>query len=600
MLLYAWFEQINQMPFNNGINFIGKFDFDYHPTEKKLILTENDKFIPNFYGKNINDIRVLVGENGVGKTQLCKHLFRALSNPTNLKDGILIYMSKNNIYIQNGEKAIHTIIFEQSPYELKNGNKEIVINQYTLYINQIADCKLITPFFVTNAFAPIELGHSMQFEPENYRSPAYCMQKAIQWEQKRYGIQMGEYIHNNSSIFANAKTNSVLTEYQIYQNRLFIANYLTADNIPIFKKVKIYNEFTMNIRPFEGEIPSAQVDRNLKEECINIADKFRSLKENRTGILENAYILLLEETYLYFPGIRKLIEIQLSKWKPTDTCIIEPKFNDELLNLMQENISKNKQTNPVAGKWKWLEQIEGAFKQLEKWQNTPKKKDLFQYKMDTYKFENENGRKLLDFYYELLKKNDDFWKRTIGFNLNSASSGEIAAINLFSYITDIFLSLNQIQEESTFFIIIDEIDIGLHPKWQQQILQYLVEFLEQKFTKYNFQILITSHSPIFLSDIPNDKVYQIKMQNNIMQMDVCKNTTFGANIYNLFYDGFFMDEGTIGTFSQKKINNVISWLSENNKNKISQDEVEYIINSIGEPVVKENLRYMFKQHMSDS
>ena len=60
-----------------------------------------------------------------------------------------------------------------------------------------------------------------------------------------------------------------------------------------------------------------------------------------------------------------------------------------------------------------------------------------------------------------------------------------------------------------------------------------------------------------------------------------------------------MDEGTIGTFSQKKINNVISWLSENNKNKISQDEVEYIINSIGEPVVKENLRYMFKQHMSD-
>ena len=48
------------------------------------------------------------------------------------------------------------------------------------------------------------------------------------------------------------------------------------------------------------------------------------------------------------------------------------------------------------------------------------------------------------------------------------------------------------------------------------------------------------------------------MHNNIMQIDICKNTTFGANIYNLFYDGFFMDEGTIGTFSQKKINNVIS------------------------------------------
>lgn len=220
--------------------------------------------------------------------------------------------------------------------------------------------------------------------------------------------------------------------------------------------------------------------------------------------------------------------------------------------------------------------------------------------MDTYNFEDKNGRKLLDFYYEILKDNNAFWKRAIGFKLNSASSGKIAVINLFSYITDIFFSLKKIQEKSTFFIIIDEIDIGLHPKWQQQILQYLVEFLEQKYSKYNFEILITSHSPIFLSDIPGDKIYQIREQNNILQMDICKNTTFGANIYDLFYDGFFMKEGTIGIFSQKKINAVISWLNGNNKNEISQDEIEYIINSIGEPVVKEKLKYMFKQHLNNS
>lgn len=98
MLLYAWFKEINQIPFYQGLSFFGKFDIDYHPIEKKLIFAENNKFISNFYGKNINDIRVIVGENGAGKTQLCKYLFKLLSKPNSLKTDILIYMSKNNIY----------------------------------------------------------------------------------------------------------------------------------------------------------------------------------------------------------------------------------------------------------------------------------------------------------------------------------------------------------------------------------------------------------------------------------------------------------------------------------------------------------------------
>lgn len=71
--------------------------------------------------------------------------------------------------------------------------------------------------------------------------------------------------------------------------------------------------------------------------------------------------------------------------------------------------------------------------------------------------------------------------------------------------------------------------------------------------------------------------------------------TFGTNIYNLFYDGFFMDEGTIGNFAQDKIDAVISWLQGRGEKEFSQKEVDCMIEYIGEPVVRDRLRAMSRQ-----
>ena len=69
--------------------------------------------------------------------------------------------------------------------------------------------------------------------------------------------------------------------------------------------------------------------------------------------------------------------------------------------------------------------------------------------------------------------------------------------------------------------------------------------------------------------------------------------TFGANIYSLLSDSFFM-RGTIGEFAKTKIEWVLHVL-DNNEGEIEGEilnEINYIIDSIGEPLIKMQLESM--------
>lgn len=53
----------------NGILLNSKYDIKYDSTNRKLSIKRNDDYIDRFWGKNIYDAMVVVGENGSGKTE---------------------------------------------------------------------------------------------------------------------------------------------------------------------------------------------------------------------------------------------------------------------------------------------------------------------------------------------------------------------------------------------------------------------------------------------------------------------------------------------------------------------------------------------------
>ncbi len=106
----------------------------------------------------------------------------------------------------------------------------------------------------------------------------------------------------------------------------------------------------------------------------------------------------------------------------------------------------------------------------------------------------------------------------------------------------------------------------------------MIDFLEYFHKK--FHLVLTSHSPFVLSDIPKENVIFLEKDEKTGN---CKNVTseinintFGANIHTLLSHGFFMKDGLMGEFAKEKIQSIIKYHEEiENKEIIEDYKIEY-------------------------
>ena len=182
-------------------------------------------------------------------------------------------------------------------------------------------------------------------------------------------------------------------------------------------------------------------------------------------------------------------------------------------------------------------------------------------------------------------------------------------------------------------MIYDEIELYYHPELQKKFLNYLLsEIKKQNIENISgINILLITHSPFILSDIPKQNIlylktkeikknkdgHIIKEQISIPQNLDDKNS-FGANITDLLADSFFINDGLIGDFAKDKIQITLEWLkNEANKQKVvfvldnkiilpefnsREAEVSYhkqVIELIDEPLVRHKLKSLFIEFISE-
>lgn len=107
-------------------------------------------------------------------------------------------------------------------------------------------------------------------------------------------------------------------------------------------------------------------------------------------------------------------------------------------------------------------------------------------------------------------------------------------------------------------ILIDESELHLHPDWQKKFIRLLCNLLSHK--EYKRKIIITSHSPFLISDLPKQNIIFLKKGKQVQGTE--KKQTFGANIHTLLSDSFFMEDGLMGEFAKGKINEIINFHKE--------------------------------------
>lgn len=148
-----------------------------------------------------------------------------------------------------------------------------------------------------------------------------------------------------------------------------------------------------------------------------------------------------------------------------------------------------------------------------------------------------------------------------------------------------------------FNIIIDEVELCLHPDYQRSYLYwllYILERLNMKDALCRYNIMLVTHSPFVLSDIPRGNILYLENGHVASEKESFVNP-FGANVNDILRQSFFMDKGFMGEFVRKKILSLLDFLTNPDSREIWDSETaKFFIESIGEPLIKERLKDMLK------
>ena len=198
-------------------------------------------------------------------------------------------------------------------------------------------------------------------------------------------------------------------------------------------------------------------------------------------------------------------------------------------------------------------------------------------------------------------------------SFSDMSTGELRFIDFFADLYEIFnkdlgteAGRGKI-ENQTMILLFDEPDSCLHPEWARQFVYALNSILNVKpFAEksINYQIILTTHSPIMLSDIPSEHIICMEgkeesgeNEEKSRKIEVHKaDFGFASNIYDIMKSSFFMEK-YFGEFASRFVDDLTSKCSKLEEDILAGKTEDYNdrrrelvagIELIGEPRLRQN------------
>ena len=538
-LVYLWVEDYKNIQ-KQGFNFSPRFNCVYDGDSNQLIIDENNDYIENFFGNNIN-ITAIVGKNGSGKSNLLELIADLEHWATRNTRLFCITIDKGiqKLYHLNFDtEIICTPNIEQE--EINRGEKDR-----------------------NSSISITEIGISFSY------------------------LTLSPFLHNINSFYSCGSNMDFLSIYNYknnFNNTTFnfdsfflalipkIANILDSKVVRGFFGINAKPDYlVLEINKSIEEIFPSDFDKILKKSTLRLSSDTTYMRN--VALNDLLVIKDIQELHKKIDEKRQLITEKLEELKdklqkdeskfpivelasPTKTAydkMTDP-YNDSVFDAIRnstedEHITKKMNrlaTNRISSNKKKIEAATEEMKKLE------------------------------EIHFSFAK--DD--------NIYYFSTGELVLL----FYVDKLLQLAK--KENSFTLLMDESELHLHPDWQKKFIYLLSSILRHE--NYKRNIIITSHSPFIISDLPKENIIFLKNGEQVKGID--KKQTFGANIHTLLSDSFFMEDGLMGEFAKGKINEIIEFFD--NKNEIYSKEKEKlrkIIESIGEAFLKEKLLFMYNE-----
>ena len=511
----------------------------------------NEEFRFKYYDK-INSLTCIVGKNGIGKT-------RFLNSILQNRAGVELLFNDGTIKFG----------IEKS----KNARSDIDIDRKSVrYIN---DHFAIIKYSSAIEYGPIGenvIGHDI--------STSYLLQKMSLSELNRYDVI--------NQVAVVAKKLEQISELIDFNN----------------KRIKV-------CLSDEGEAIYSLNDKYLNSYLSEYAEDLLKTPNKYKGVLRKKFISILFDELLISDSLSQLnekfnddpIKVLFNEINSTNFTVTE-KFYELLSELTSSSFTTQVQ--------KFLEVYSSITDVSNDFLKSGRKFKL--YSLDDLHIINS----VIEFFYPETNIEDcNLVYEVFGvlaFSWDGLSSGEMSILNLLGRI---FSGKKHYGNITNKLLLIDEVDLGLHPEWQRLWVSDVLPLISEILCSddQELQVIITTHSPIILSDILNqDIIYLGDGQ--------LKEKTFGQNIYTLFNNSFFLED-VQGKFVSKKLVNLSQFLNElsskqqfelttencdklngilglSSVNSISdisvfKETLSRLIDSVGEEILRNYFSYLFNE-----
>lgn len=570
-IAYIWFNKygnLNNVEINFSKEFVFKFD-DGKLTKNKR--TYNNDFLEMLGYKNIDNPIAIIGENGAGKSTIIRFLM-----------DLQFYEGTFPDYYN------YIIIF------YKGG-------RYTAFSNFSVDFNVESNFsYVPNNDALFNRKIGREFETNNI----------INYTEAFNPYRYNELIALNRSTDFDYSVEGRIARYR----KKYLNNKFNIDPIQFYQyklvenQIRVIDEFS-KITGFSNTI-SVEIIRFEKEksDVLEIIDTLYTVITERYAKGKNSILYALahnlvnrmllsmnvisrkkekaEEIILIVDRMVKKIELfqpNITLEEIVSILEITEEFPKNQVLIINEDEKKNYITvlrylYNTSGKMTYLSDI-----------------DRFLYDPETYNGWNE----FVEFYEAYAKTTCNGTCAYLNFSWGM-STGEMSLLNMYATIKEIVEKIKNGKANNSTDIILffDEAGLYWHPRWQQEGMKRILDILSK--VDNQVQLILATHSPIFLSDFPKSNVYWLSAHDS-NKIDE-RLETFGANIYNLYRDSFFLNQGfgtVVGILSVNVIEKISARLLEMDKLDIKgedgtqfQKELNIIkndIEQIGEYIFRKDL-----------
>ncbi|MCX6799537.1 MAG: AAA family ATPase [Candidatus Falkowbacteria bacterium] len=572
--------------------------FNFSLKDNVITVSENKSYVSGFYGEHISNLSVAIGANGAGKTRLCETLINLLQNPKFYSDAYTIAF----IYSENDELfSFHSDSIFFSKESLKITKKNLDEDMYGWY-------KILHPIFLTLVFNYTQFNNHFLNEATRYDivtslSTFHVMKNAISNRDKTHDVQK----QSNTKIgFDEMFTLFLENEMNEFLRVLEFRELFSNSGIKVPSNLKIKVPFFESTTYKTGEESFSETSKEINQiyweiiqnKKLDYYQKYKSTFVNRCiyslinnyrlGIIPNKIldaivttqmnqiITSYQQNYMntnfltevdsFYPsdsaGFIVIKEHYLSYYQELDACIDEL-FKDNLLN-------------------------EGS-----------KDSDFI---FVAYANSEEKIRGLVK---ALFSKNISL--RPISLQLshqNSSINISAGELNFFTFFSRL-LSIDFNDLPPNLFLLIDEADLTFHPQLQKKFLNLILPFLNNVLAKSfaekykrqapHIQVLITTHSPIILSDLISNSIINLEEQQEESK------STFAQNIHELFNNDFILRDGLIGDYAQSKINEIVDYIENNDSyDRTIMARFFKIIRNISEPYIQYKLYELLEEKADPS